>query len=446
MNCPANIGSRFVVVYIGNRLFEADNYMPQLYLATPLLNDVVVSITTPTWQSTDHVDMNVTLSPGNMTLVELPSSLLLSETGIYNKTVRIVANEIILAATNNARKHSVGSSLALSVDVLGRDYFLVSGGKDACAGVVAVQSNTHVILYLPEHYSGTLTYAGVDYSAGDALRVKLSKYEVFHWHSLVDFTGTRVISNKPVAVFSGNRWLRYVDTGKGDHMEEQLIPVPYWVSQYVILTASVSVDGEYVRVIASEEDTTIVFRGTTIVLEKPGAFHQFFISLNERLVLTSSKPVLVYQFSIGCELNAILCDSFMLLSTAPDHFSQSVDFVTPAVELEQVYTHRLTITTERYSTNNIFLDGKQVDSDWVDIHRTRLSTRLCEVPPGHHKITSDVEDTKFGGFVDGFGKSESYALPLTLTFSMEELPPCTDMDCRSTFHLLRETKCHCRRP
>ena len=64
-----------------------------------------------------------------------------------------------------------------------------------------------------------------------------------------DLTGTKIISNRPISVFSGSAWTSVGTEFMGDHLVEQLIPDNNWGSDYVTAPLSTRTSGDILRIL-----------------------------------------------------------------------------------------------------------------------------------------------------------------------------------------------------
>lgn len=80
---------------------------------------------------------------------------------------------------------------------------------------------------------GNFRYKNVFYKKGSTLSLNLKPYESVLFQSPFSFTGTRVSSQRPVAVFTGYTcymvWWIFCD-----HLYEQLLPVNKWGSTFFV--------------------------------------------------------------------------------------------------------------------------------------------------------------------------------------------------------------------
>ena len=135
--------------------------------------------------------------------------------------------------------------------------------------IIGVTNGTIVKITLPTFLSINLTvsYHDNNYTNGDVFTVYLDRYQTFHcYQKNGDFTGTKIIANHPVSVFSGAKCVAVSDTmtkSSADHLVEQMIPVSMWGTKFVTISTPGRDIGDYFRIIASEDSTTISVPGDT---------------------------------------------------------------------------------------------------------------------------------------------------------------------------------------
>lgn len=202
------------------------------------------------------------------------------------------------------------ASLLLPVSTLGNEYVVVgvpSWGvmeestderfpdptmvsAPATLTVVASQSGTSVNIQLPPGADVQPDSTGRVVVSGSTVATTLRRGEVLHLFARdptprgftapplgPDFTGARVITNRPVAVFSGHSCSYYPQEQDAcDHLEEQMFPIETWGRDYVLspvvlrtTTPDLATEATFFKLVAAED-------GTRITLTAP------FSSLNPR--------------------------------------------------------------------------------------------------------------------------------------------------------------------
>jgi len=220
-------------------------------------------------------------------------------------------------------KNSFDASNILPITALGEEYIIQdypaadheSKNEVATFTIVATENNTQV------KFTPTLkTRAGSP--AGVQQTTILQRGEVYHVASdnvrLSSFTGTKVESNKKIAVFAGD-----VNTdvpglpAARDLLYEQQMPTMFWGTDFVV-TRSLKKDADRVRITALNDKTEIEINGQKCKELNSGETFEFELSENDIKVskeivnpaelvvggtdahyIHSSCPVAVFEYAVG---------------------------------------------------------------------------------------------------------------------------------------------------
>ena len=238
---------------------------------------------------------------------------------------------------------------------------------DSVLVVVASEDNTQVtitptqdVFFAPE--KETL--------AGTSETLTLNKRETLFVSSLEDLTGTHIISDKPVSVFSGHECGSVPhDVSFCDHMVEQIPPTATWGKEFY--TASImsrprdifkvitSMDGNTIRWECGEISglQTIFSAGDAVELEIPSDHFCRF---------TSDYPVLLVQFSIGGSIdNNIFADPLMAIIPPVGQYRNS--YMLSYFPARTNFLNILLLNTEGVTTSDTLLNGEEFESTWTAI-------------------------------------------------------------------------------
>jgi hypothetical protein len=274
--------------------------------------------------------------------------------------LRLVSDLPVTAAhfqsddTGGTPARSSGATLLLPEHVLGRRYRAIAYPQLATAQVVVEDSQRQgagqlVIVGTQDHTSVTVTPpkdvllgpAGGAPPAGANGTFKLvldeGDYEqIYTSRDGDDLTGTEIVADKAVAVFSGNIATTYGQTGmginSGDLAHEQLLPVTAWGSSFVAASLQPALgvcdslyDGgptSIWRIVADQPNTQIQFQPAKNVT---GPFAPRTLGAGERLRLfvpagvsfgvTASAPIEIMQ---GMDCEATLASAVPVVSPLAD--------------------------------------------------------------------------------------------------------------------------------
>ena len=275
---------------------------------------------------------NYTLSIAGMTAAYLFSA------GISSKTVRIQSDVPVTAYAYNQYAALSDATNLLPVPVLGTDYYhlgrSVNNRFDQFMAI-ATQNNTDV------YVNGTLA-------------ATLAEGEVYFFQSASqgDLSGYHITSNYPIAYFSAHNYC--VINGGGDNFFQQLTPVNTWGKNFLVPVTSREL--ELIRIIASQNNTTITQTGGTIrsvlggqnsLTLQAGQWVELEINLSSNgCYIQSNEPIQVCSYMVGMNFPGAvqLYGDESLVSIPPIEQSVKSALVSPFVN-SAYNTHSALIVT-----------------------------------------------------------------------------------------------------
>ena len=260
---------------------------------------------------------------------------------------------------------------------------------------------------------------------GRSYTITLNRLQTFLFHSTLDLTGSKVVSNKPVAFFSGHE-CAYVPVGVPfcDHLIEQLPPTITWGRQFFVVSSLGKIAGEQYKLITSSVTTTVVCYCSTsngtvsetfiTTLNRTGRSYEFHIAQNMFCSIQASSPILLVQFAIGRSHEpSEYGDPFMMMIPPVEQYSNNYTFVT---QLNFQNTISITVGTEFFNPENMVLNGSSLSSaTWTRIYCSTQTvcgygTRIS-LSVGQNFIYHRDSTARFGTFVYGFKNYTSYGYP-----------------------------------
>ncbi len=243
--------------------------------------------------------------------------------------------------------------LALPVSALGTEYIIASyadvGDNGTSMGqhlpseaaIVAAFDNTQIVFTLggtPESRTAGGLHTGeskaFSLNRGDVLSVaSLGQYS--------DLSGSRVMSNKPVGVISGNFCAHVpVNVGACDFITEMEIPAHAWGQEYVITKIFGRQKNSMMKIMAKEPNTTVYRNGVQIgVIAEAGGVEgsgHLHMSVSDgapdNFIISADKPISVTQFNPGQEYDNVASDPFQLALLPVAQYTDDVVFNTPGIE------------------------------------------------------------------------------------------------------------------
>ncbi|KAM8927862.1 IgGFc-binding protein-like [Pelodytes ibericus] len=183
--------------------------------------------------------------------VDIPTNVELPGTSKTSNVVIVEANNDITVLSLNSKYLSADTTIVYPVQNLGTEYYVVTpldGPVDSNKefAIISADELTSVDIYL----TGAVNYQNNVYRRGSKLTVLLEAYNALQLLSRENLSGTRVVSQKPVAVLSGHT-CTWKNT-KCNHVYEQLLPVSSWGTTFFVPPVSLSSQSDIAFVVASQ--------------------------------------------------------------------------------------------------------------------------------------------------------------------------------------------------
>ncbi len=363
------------------------NTSAELYISGKIATTGTVSIPGLGWSQA------FTVIPGQLTTIVLPDAVFeLNSDGTDTKGIHVVSNNSIAIDGFHDYVFESEGFLGLPTEVLGTDYLLLSYNSsyhDSEFGIVATADNTTVTI-IPAQSSGIRT-AGVPYT------VSLNQGQTYQMQDLTssaDFTGTAVQSDKPIAVFTGSvcgnvptsySWCNY--------FLEEMIPTNLWGTTFGTVPLATRADGDKVRVLASQDGTSVLINGQQVATLDRAAF--FETQLTTASYITASAPVEVMQYSDSATFdNDMDADPMMMLIPPFQHFAGDYVFATPVDPFPRSYpwvSHYMNVVLPSAAAGTLVLDGAKVDtSGFAGIPGSAFIGGQVQIYPGSHSVSSSL--------------------------------------------------------
>ena len=279
---------------------------------------------------------------------------------------------------------------------------------------------------------------------GDEIVVKIGPFDVLNLETddgtfqdnakkIADLTGTVVLSDKPVAVFSGVEstaapgGVVEIPTYPGwdgestcclDHLEEQLFPVESIGREYVITRSPIRSSGDY------HEPDVIRFVGVAenaaITTNLPAPYDKFNLQPGDVVttwadadfVASGTKPYIIAQLLISQEYvdGAYTGDPALTVFPPVDQYRDEYRILTPDDQGLWGWNKNYIVLSTPLA-NTITIDDVEPDcvvSPAGAVDGVDYESRRCQVAAGVHAIKGDAP---FGVIAYGYGSAGSYAFP-----------------------------------
>ena len=334
--------------------------------------------------------------------------------------------------TTGGKVYTNDASLLLPSNVGGQEYYVMSWSHRAddlktyrgFLTVVATQKGVTTVSVTPR---GTVSAGpGVpSMVANQTTPFQLEQGEVLNLETDgvqgQDLTGTRIASDKRVAVFSGHECANIpLGVNFCDHIEQQLFPVHAWGSHYVADTFAPRSEGQFdiFRIIGGADDIFVVtdppIEGYESFTLNKGQVVQF-LAKDSFTITASAKPgqaapIMVGHYMIGSNYpgSSWTCgtsgsgDPALTLSVPSEQFLDTYTVLTPP-DYEQDF---LNIIAKPGTV--LTLDGAPLEATFTPLGSGEWGVVQLPVPDGVHTVSGD---SPFGLTAYGYDCDVSYAYP-----------------------------------
>uniref|UniRef100_A0A8D0GPN4 IgGFc-binding protein N-terminal domain-containing protein n=1 Tax=Sphenodon punctatus TaxID=8508 RepID=A0A8D0GPN4_SPHPU len=314
-NCTKTLGREFITSFM-------ENWIPGQYSSFQV-QITSYSASTSVSVSVGSFEKNVSVDQGEVVQVVLPRTVEIVGSKTFSNTVRIKADKDITAMSLSYKGLSTETAMLFPVPVLGNEYYIVtpsSSAGDPEFSIMAHREPSTVEI----HVKGQVTYQGSPYCEGDILNVTLPAFQGVQIQGKGDLSGTRIVSQKTVAVLAGHACTS--ENTKCHHVFEQLLPVCSWGRTYVIPPVPFQTKHDIVYVSASQPTAVQYWLGrqqSNASLEG-GQVLPLEVEPSSPVYITASVGVQVVYYSTGSDMAMYAYDTFLI--NVPDVASYCLSY------------------------------------------------------------------------------------------------------------------------
>ena len=375
------------------------------------------------------------VAPNQVTLITLPKTAetVGSENISYNG-ILITSDKNVSVYIHQYYNNRSEASLVLPDDALGTDYYAIAYKAFQQGNIVypsellivAVKDDTEIEIILSDQTKGGR-------KKGESIKITLSPGQTYQVQTSLgssDITGTRVLGNKPFALFAGNSWTPMVCDAR-DNLLEQMYPISTWGKEFIsVLSAQVTLD--VFRILASEDETTINIQSSTKDTYKlnKGQFIEY--QKGESTYISSDKPIAVAQYNVGgqCGGNpSRLGDPSMVLLNSIEQIRDTVTLYNSS--FQQITENYLNVVALSADIAKVTLDGTPLGNIPGVIGtvtgNSKYSFARIKVNAGSHTLISNGCGMSVTAY--GYGNAESYAYNGGASFKPINASPLPEGGC-----------------
>ena len=409
----------------------------------------ILLMTTETFQVQYSIDApgvgyyrNGTISADDDVILYLPSTVEVSsinhqDRGIYLTTT----SDKVTVIGQNQHRSTTDSYLALPNIELHDTYMYygimptapLSSQYDSVILIVGTENNTILNLKVTQSLNVAVDNIVTNLIPDREYRFIINRLQTLYIGSHEDLSGSKIITDKPVSVFSGHQCTNIpLGVCCCSHVIEQIPPTALWGKVYY--TAPLASKRSYTIRTLAAYNFTIVNMYCNNTFESfalnEGGFINKTSQTNEYCAIYSNKEVMVVQFShAGAEDNAN-GDPMMTLVPATNQYLSTFEFSTIRNPLLSGYNHYVNIIVmeQYYQPNMIYLIAGGVNrslatQQWVPIqvnntieaYATQVTIPEGVVQVFHTDSLAQMMTIVYGfarydgyGHIGGIGTSEGY--------------------------------------
>ncbi|XP_055655119.1 IgGFc-binding protein-like isoform X1 [Falco peregrinus] len=414
---PHHLGEEFVVAFMQNGLQQTLNSDFKLLITgySPFTS-ITISMKKPGLRMTVQATMGQTIA------VKIPPQAEMVGSKIFDNTVVVRANNAISLVMVNEKPTSVDSTVVYPVHSWGTKYHVVTPnvGTDRYGEFVVAAWDEPTTADV--HLKATVTYQGQSYPRGSVLPITLEPFQAAQLQSSSDMSGTQIVAQKPVAVFTGHTCLaRFTHC---DHLVEQLRPVSSWGTTFIVPPLPFETQSDIIYVTTSQPTRVESQHGVTKTVRelRPSRSTLYGLQAFNTLYLSANAGIQVIFFADGGHKDTISYDPFFM--TIPDVSS---------------YCNSYNIFTLDGYDNYALLIAKTSETSGIMLNKTPLRNVAWKPVPGTdyswagHSLgnqfaihTVEHERSPFGLLSVGVREQKAYG-----SAAVCDSDPCRLVKCRA---------------
>ena len=366
--------------------------------------------------------------PNSGKKVTLPIDTQVNSIAQRNKGINVTAQDgkSIRVAVESYVQYTSDSYLilpTLEYPVMNYTYYAVSTdgwhAASSSAIIVATMANTMITITPTRTITvpSDLVPGGTTVSPGSTVTFTLNSLQTFDIKGdSNDITGTKIVTNKPIALFTGHECGNVPSSiCCCDVLMEQVTPTLNWGKTFIFATLRGQAAGTYIKVIGHEI-------GTTFNIQCSNGFNNYYsltgspMVVTERLQydnlicsLTANKPIFVVQLCPSQHQGSTQGDPFMMIVPPTEQFSTNVTFPGYGDRFQQNYINIAVLGTQVPS--GVYLGTTLITSGWTAARYPNASIigYVTQVTTSGIQYNMKItENRKMVTYVYGYNNYDSY--------------------------------------
>ena len=273
----------------------------------------------------------------------------------------------------------------------------------------------------------------VEVTAGSTHAVTLQQLQTLGFSSILDLSGTRIVSNKPITVLSGHQCAQVPTTVSFcEPLYVHVPPTVNWGQLFLLAPLGGRTSAQQYKLVTSANSTAVAYRCGTddsqgLQSSTRGSSHILAFAADSYCYLTASNPVFIVQVALGFGADNAGDPAVAIISPVTGHVKSTSFLASPSGNFPDNFI-TVTVLAEHFAAAQIQLDGSQLGCTWTDIFNFDGDVVghgcTASIDPGTHVVTHEGENGVLSVVVCGWGGSRQfgYAYLTGLNLQVPELP------------------------
>ncbi|XP_050843022.1 IgGFc-binding protein-like isoform X2 [Serinus canaria] len=414
---PPHLGDEFLVAFLQNgdqRTLRSDFRLLLLTGPSPSTT-ATISMKRP------GLRMTVQAAANQPVLVKIPPQAEMVGSQIFENAVVVKTTAAVTAVMVNDKPTAADSAVVIPVHRWGTEYHVVTPNpgptRNAQFVVAAWDQPTTVNI----HLNADITFRGRLHRRGSSLTIPLEPFQAAQIQSAADLSGTRVVAQRPVAVFSGHTCVGRLS--RCDHVVEQLHPITQWGKSFLVPPVPFQGQSNLIYITADQPTRVTGHSEITKTTREIQPNHSLLYGTQspQGLFLTSEAGVQVFLLGSGENSGAITFEPFFV--SIPDITGYCNSYSVVALE---GYDNRILLVVKTAETSGILLNKRPLGSvAWQQIPGTDYSWVGINLGSGFGIHRVEHETAAFGVWNVGMGQGKRYGAEGAC-----DSDPCRQVQCR----------------
>ena len=228
---------------------------------------------------------------------------------------------------------------------------------------------TQAVNLPPDAQSGDTS---VEVAAGTTHTITLDSLQTLGFSSLLDLTGTKIVSNKPLTVITGHQCGQIpINVGFCEPLYVHLPPTFNWGQLFLLAPLGGRTANQQYKYVTTEDSTTIAYRCGTqtsegLVIATAGSGQLLSFMTPSYCYLTATAPIFVVQISPGSQADNVGDSAMAIIPHIAAHVKSS-NFFNLLNDFDNSFI-TVTVQAEHFTSSEILLDGEILACTWINIY------------------------------------------------------------------------------